>query len=135
MFGNAYSKYTGRIKLDRVNMRRSERRLKGSKLLLFPHEQEKLTLADIKNMIENNTLIDELNRVFVEEKKRTIFPEKKEPTKDNELDMFLVSGDMSQFDNLFHAMGIYANYKEYTNSVIPEDDILLNEIYEKFVEM
>ena len=32
-------------------------------------------------------------------------------------------------------MGIYSNYKEYTNSVISEEDMLLNEIYEKFVEM
>ena len=35
----------------------------------------------------------------------------------------------------YHAMGIYSNYKEYTNSVISEEDMLLNEIYEKFVEM
>ena len=135
ILGNAYSKYTGRIKLDRVNMRRSERRLKGSKLLLLPHEHEKLTLADIVKMLKEKTLIENINRVFVEEKKRTVFPEKKAPTKGSELDRFLVSGDMSQFDNLFDAMGIYSNYKEYTNSVISEEDMLLNEIYEKFVEM
>lgn len=40
---------------------------------------------------------------------------------------------MSRFDNLFKAMGIYQNYKQYTNSVIPEEDLLLNEIYEKFI--
>lgn len=135
ILGKAYSKYTGRINLNKVNLRRSERRLKGSKLLLLPHEGEKLTLADIAKMIREKTLTENINRVFVEEKKRTIFPEKKEPTKDNELDKFLVSGNMSQFDNLFDAMEIYANYKEYTNSVIHDNDMLLDEIYKKFIEM
>ena len=52
---------------------------------------------------------------------------------DNDLDKFLVAGNMSRFDNLFSALGIYQNYKEYTNSVILNDDLLLEEIYEKFV--
>lgn len=131
--GKSYSKYTGRVKLKNTNLRRSERRLKGDKLLLFPHAEDKLTVADIMKMIKEGTLLNTINKIYVEEKKRTIFPDKKEPTKDNNLDKFLVSGSMSRFDNLFSAMGIYQNYKEYTNSVISDEDLLLEEIYEKFV--
>lgn len=131
--GKSYSKYTGRVKLKNTNLRRSERRLKGDKLLLFPHTEDKLTVADIMKMIKEETLLNTINTLYVEEKKRTIFPDKKEPTKDNIFDRFLVSGNMSRFDNLFSAMGIYQNYKEYTNSVISDEDLLLEEIYEKFV--
>ncbi len=133
MIGKGYSKYTGRVKLDEINLRRSERRLKGDKLLLFPHTGDKLTVADITKMIKEGTLLDTINKIYVDEKIRTIFPNKKEPTKDNDLDKFLVSSSMSRFDNLFSAMGLYQNYKEYTNSVISEDDLLLEEIYQKFV--
>lgn len=133
MLGSSYSKYTGRVKLKNINLMRSERKLKGNKLLLFPNSDGKLTLADVMKMIKDDTLIDTINKVYVDEKIRTIFPDKKEPTKDNDLDKFLVAGNMSRFDNLFSALGIYQNYKEYTNSVILNDDLLLEEIYEKFV--
>ena len=86
--------------------------------LLLPHEHEKLTLADIVKMLKENTLIENINRVFVEEKKRTVFPEKKAATKGSELDRFLVSGDMSQFDNLFDAMGIYSKSSSLPSSLI-----------------
>lgn len=83
-------------------------------------------------MITEGTLYNQLNHVFNNVFAQALFPSKKEPLKISELDKFLVSGNMSRFDNLFNAMGIYQNYKQYTNSVIPEEDLLLYEIYEKF---
>ena len=62
-----------------------------------------------------------------------IFPIKKEPTKTSKLDNFIISGSMSRFDRLFHTLGKYQAYKEYTNSVISEKGKLLNEIYDKFI--
>ena len=89
---------------------------------MYRYSNGQISLADFKQPVGMD--LKESNRWV-----------KKAPTKGSELDRFLVSGDMSQFDNLFDAMGIYSNYKEYTNSVISEEDMLLNEIYEKFVEM
>ena len=57
----------------------------------------------------------------------------KEPLKASELDKFLISGNMSRFDSLFKAMGIYQNYKAYVTSIIKEEDLLLNEIRTKFM--
>ena len=135
MLGRGYSKYTGRVNLNKVNLMRMELELKGTQLLLFPHETNRLTASDILAMIHNNTLIDNLNKVFNERMERAIFPERKEPTKNAEQDMFNVSDNMYRFDCLFMALGKYQAYKEYMNSVISNDDILLNEIREKFVEI
>lgn len=130
---NGYSKYTSRINLDKVNLLRCEIELKNNSLLLFPHSGNRLRVMDIITMIKNNTLYAELNKVYIQILQNAIFPKKKEPQKDTELDNFLVSGNMSRFDNLFKAMNLYQTYKIYANSVIPKKDMLLNEIYDKFV--
>lgn len=132
-FGRGYSKYTGRINLDKINLMRMEFELKGDGLLLFQHVGKRLTVEDIITMIKEDTLYNELNRVYKELMEKALFPQKKEPTKMSALDEFLVSGSMSEFDRLFQALGKYPSYKKYTNSVITDDDKLLNEIYDKFV--
>ncbi len=133
LLGKGYSKYTGRINLDKVNLLRNEFELKGDYLLSLPHVGKRLRVMDIVTMITNNTLYDELNKVFAKLLKKTLFPNKKEPTKNSPLDSFIVSGSMSRFDRLFRALDKYSNYKEYTDSVITKDDMMLNEIYDKFI--
>ncbi len=131
--GCGYSKYTGRINLTKVNLMRIEHELKNDSLLLFPHTGSRLRVIDILTMIEEDTLTENLNRVFKAIMEKALFSNKKEPTKDSALDNFIVSGSMSEFDRLFSALGMYQAYKEYTNSVITQDDRLLNEIYDKFM--
>ena len=135
ILGNGYSKYTGRVNLNKVNLMRMELELKGKQLLLFPHITKRLTVCDILTMIKDHTLTENLNRVFNGRIENTLFPIRKEPTKDSEQDRFNVSDSMYRFDCLFMAMGNYSAYKEYMNSVVSNDDMLLNEIREKFVEM
>lgn len=135
ILGNGYSKYTGRVNLNKVNLMRMELELKGKQLILFPHITERLTVCDILTMIKDHTLAENLNRVFNGRIENTLFPIRKEPTKDSEQDRFNVSDSMYRFDCLFMAMGNYSAYKEYMNSVVSNDDMLLNEIREKFVEM
>ncbi len=131
--GRGYSKYTGRINLTKVNLMRIEHELKRGSLLLFPHTGSRLRVIDILTMIEEDTLSENLNRVFTIIMEKALFPKKQEPTKDSKLDNFIVSGSMSEFDRLFSVLGMYQAYKEYTNSVITQDDRLLNEIYDKFI--
>ena len=135
ILGNGYSKYTGRVNLNKVKLMRMELELKGKQLLLFPHITKRLTVCDILTMIKDHTLTENLNRVFNGRIENTLFPIRKEPTKDSEQDRFNVSDSMHRFDCLFMAMGNYSAYKEYMNSVVSNDDMLLNEIREKFVEM
>lgn len=132
-FGRGYSKYTGRINLNKTNLMRQEFELKGNGLLLLPHVGNRLTVNDIISMIKDETLYGELNKVFKLLMEKALFPKKKEPVKMSSLDEFLVSGSMKEFDELFHALNKYQAYKEYTNSVITNDDKLLNEIYDKFI--
>ncbi len=131
--GRGYSKYTGKINLNKVNLMRQEFELKGDGLLLLPHVSKRLTASDIISMIKDETLYEELNKVFKLLMEKAIFPKKKEPTKMAKLDEFLVSGSMKEFDELFQALNKYQVFKEYTNSVITNDDKLLNEIYDKFI--
>ncbi len=133
ILGRGYSKYTGRINLTKINLMRQEFELKGDGLLLLPHTGKRLRVVDIMTMIKGNTLYDNLNRVFKTMMEKAVFPEKKKPTKMSPLDEFIVSGSMSRFDRLFQALGKYQAYKEYTNSVVTDDDKLLNEIYDKFI--
>lgn len=135
ILGNGYSKYTGRVNLNKVNLMRMELELKGKQLLLFPHITERLTVCDILTMIKDQTLTENLNRVFNERIENTLFPIRKEPTKNSEQDRFNVSDSMYRFDCLFMAMGNYSAYKEYMNSVITNDDILLDEMRAKFIGM
>lgn len=64
ILGRGYSKYTGRVNLNKVNLMRMELELKGKQLLLFPHITERLTVCDILTMIKDHTLTENLNRVF-----------------------------------------------------------------------
>ena len=61
------------------------------------------------------------------------FPKNKEASKISQLDEYLVSGSMKEFNELFHALNKSQGYKEYTNSVITDDYNLFNEIYDKFI--
>lgn len=135
ILGRGYSKYTGRVNLNKVNLMRMELELKGKQLLLFPHITERLTVCDILTMIKDHTLTENLNRVFNGRIENTLFPIRKEPTKNSEQDRFNVSDSMYRFDCLFMAMGNYSVYKEYMNSVVSNDDILLDEMRAKFIGM
>ena len=134
ILGRGYSKYTGRINLDKVNLLRFEIELKTEKLLLLPHRGKRLKISDILEMLEQGTLYDRLNEVFKTIMTSALLFTKTKTSKAFELDKFLVCGNMSRFDSLFKAMGIYANYKDYTKNVMPEEELLLNEIYERFVK-
>jgi hypothetical protein len=132
--GRGYSKYTGRINLNKVNLMRQEIELKGNELLLLPHANKRLTVSDIISMINDETLYYELSKVFKQLMEKALFPtKKKEVSKTSSLNDFLVQGSMKEFDELFHALDKYQAYKKYTNSVIAKDDKLLNEIYDKFI--
>jgi len=135
MLGRGYSKYTGRINLNKVNLTRAELELKGKQLLQFPHVTNRLTVNDIITMVEDDTLTENLNKVFNERVKNAIFPEKKETTRESEQDRFNASSDMYRFDCLFMALDRYSAYKEYMNSIISNDDLLLQEMQEKFIEI
>ena len=135
MLGKGYSKYTDRVNLNKVNLMRMELELKGKQLLLFPHVTNRLTVEDILIKIKENTLIENLNRVFNERMESAIYPVKKEATKDSEQDRFNASNDMYRFDCLFMALGKYPAYKEYINSIITNDDMLLDEMRAKFIGM
>lgn len=133
MLGKGYSKYTGRINLEKVNLMRSEIELKGNGLLLLSHAGSRLRIIDILTMIKEGTLYDNLDKTYKLVMEKVLFPQKKEPTKDFALDKFIVTDSMHRFDSLFMALGKYQAYKEYTNSIITKDDKLLDEMYDKFM--
>lgn len=133
MLGKGYSKYTGRINLEKVNLMRNEIELKDNGLLLLPHTGSRLRVIDILTMIKEDTLYDNLDKTYKSVIEKALFPQKKEATKDSALDRFIVADSMHRFDSLFMALGKYQAYKEYTNSIITKDDKLLEEMYDKFM--
>ncbi len=133
MLGKGYSQYTGIVNLTKTNLMRCEVELKGNGLLKLPHSSTRLTILDILKWIETNTLIEVLNSTFQDITEKSIFPHKKERTKESELDKFIISDGLTRFDSLFLALNKYPIYKEYTNKVVKANNLLIEEIRNKFL--
>lgn len=61
ILGKGYSKYTGMVNLTKINLMRCEVELKRNCLLKLPHSSTRLTILDILNLIQTETLTEILN--------------------------------------------------------------------------